>query len=99
LLTTDCTNALNIINNRRIIINNNIISQHPLWHMPFLHVLPAGSGPLLPKPHFLYQALENGTKPKVPSILTSPDGDYWKAVRQAAAPCFSMSNLKQVGGS
>jgi hypothetical protein len=32
-----------------------------------------------------------------PNILTSGDTAYWKAVRQATAPCFSMSNIKQVG--
>jgi hypothetical protein len=41
--------------------------------------------------------MEIFTRPKVPDILTSNDDAYWKAVRQAAAPCFSMSNLKQVG--
>jgi hypothetical protein len=32
-----------------------------------------------------------------PNILSSGDNAYWRAVRQAAAPCFSMSNMKQVG--
>jgi hypothetical protein len=45
----------------------------------------------------LYRALELGTEPKMPNVLTSPDDAYWKAVRQATAPCFSISNLKQVG--
>jgi cytochrome P450 len=44
----------------------------------------------------LYRAIELGTQPRMPNILTSPDGAYWKAVRQATAPCFSISNLKQV---
>jgi hypothetical protein len=44
----------------------------------------------------LYKAFEAG-EPKRPNIITSDDDAYWKAVRQAAAPCFSMSNLKQVG--
>jgi hypothetical protein len=41
--------------------------------------------------------MEIFTRPQRPNILTSDDGDYWRAVRQAVAPCFSMSNLKQVG--
>jgi hypothetical protein len=41
--------------------------------------------------------MEIFTKPQRPNIVTSDDGDYWRAVRQAVAPCFSMSNLKQVG--
>mgnify|MGYP001807491622 CR=1 FL=1 len=56
----------------------------------------AGHGPYLPKPEALYQALETGVRPKRTNMLTSPDDGYWKAVRQAAAPCFSMSNMKQV---
>jgi hypothetical protein len=44
----------------------------------------------------LYQALDNGNPP-LPNILTSGEDAYWRAVRQAAAPCFSMSNMKQVG--
>jgi cytochrome P450 len=51
----------------------------------------------LGKTRELYRALELGTEPKMPNILTSPDDAYWKAVRQATAPCFSISNLKQVG--
>lgn len=58
---------------------------------------PAGPGPYLPKPQFLYELLSAGIYPKRLNLVTSPDGDYWKAVRQATAPCFSMSNLKQVG--
>jgi len=57
---------------------------------------PAGPGPYLPKPQFLYELLSAGIRPKRLNLVTSPDGDYWKAVRQATAPCFSMSNLKQV---
>jgi cytochrome P450 len=56
----------------------------------------------LGKTRELYCAFEVGTKPHKPNILTSPDDAYWKAVRQATAPCFSISNLKQVrrrGGS
>jgi hypothetical protein len=44
--------------------------------------------------------MEIFTRPQRPNILTSedhPNGDYWRAVRQAVAPCFSMSNMKQVG--
>jgi hypothetical protein len=33
------------------------------------------------------------------NIVTAGDDAYWRAVRQAAAPCFSMSNLKQVSGA
>uniref|UniRef100_A0A383V6F6 Cytochrome P450 n=1 Tax=Tetradesmus obliquus TaxID=3088 RepID=A0A383V6F6_TETOB len=50
----------------------------------------------LGKTRELYRALELGTEPKMPNILTSPDDVYWKAVRQATAPCFSISNLKLV---
>jgi hypothetical protein len=42
--------------------------------------------------------LELAVHPQVPNILTSDDGEYWKAVRSAAAPCFSASNMKKVGG-
>lgn len=28
--------------------------------------------------------------------MSAPDGAYWKGIRQATAPCFSFSNLKQV---
>lgn len=53
-------------------------------------------GPYLPKPREIYESMEISTRPKVPNIVTANDGHYWRAVRQAAAPCFSMSNLKQV---
>jgi hypothetical protein len=56
-----------------------------------------GSGPLLPKPRALYEPFDKSYSPSVPNIFSSADDAYWKAVRQAAAPCFSMSNLKQVG--
>lgn len=59
-----------------------------------------GPGPYLPKPHALYEVLEVSTQPQRPNIVTSEDstanGGYWHAIRQATAPCFSMSNLKQV---
>jgi hypothetical protein len=32
-------------------------------------------------------------------LLLPADGPYWKAVRQAAAPCFSITNLKNVSSS
>jgi hypothetical protein len=51
----------------------------------------------MPKPRHVYAAVELSIQPRNPNILSADDGDYWKAVRQAAAPCFSMSNLKQVG--
>lgn len=51
----------------------------------------------MPKPRAFYESLEAAVKPKLPSILTVEDGDYWKAVRQGAAPCFSVTNMKQVG--
>jgi hypothetical protein len=60
------------------------------------HIL-SGPGPYLPKPRSIYEALETAVWPQRPNILTSDDDGYWKAVRQAAAPCFSMSNMKQVG--
>eukprot|EP00879_Flechtneria_rotunda_P010957 GHRR01011449.1.p1 GENE.GHRR01011449.1~~GHRR01011449.1.p1 ORF type:complete len:319 (+),score=84.89 GHRR01011449.1:395-1351(+) len=44
----------------------------------------------------IYGALELGTQPQLHNILTSTDNAYWKAVRQGTAPCFSVSNLKQV---
>ncbi|KAF6250905.1 cytochrome P450 [Scenedesmus sp. NREL 46B-D3] len=55
-----------------------------------------GHGPYMPKPNEAYKPLEKALKPSLPSVLTATDGPYWKAVRQAAAPCFSMSNLKNV---
>ena len=67
---------------------------------PWLPPLPCsiGSGPLLPKPRALYEPFDKSYTPSVPNIFSSADDAYWKAVRQAAAPCFSISNLKQVGG-
>lgn len=56
-----------------------------------------GPGPYMPKPRHMYAAVEMSIQPRNPNILSADDGEYWKAVRQAAAPCFSMSNLKQVG--
>jgi hypothetical protein len=56
----------------------------------------AGPGPYLPKPHHLYEPLESSYSPKRPNLLTSDENAYWKTVRQATAPCFSMSSLKQV---
>lgn len=44
----------------------------------------------------IYEALELGTRPQLHNILTSADDAYWRAVRQGVAPCFSISNLKQV---
>jgi hypothetical protein len=40
--------------------------------------------------------MEIATRPQAANILSAADGDYWRAVRQAAAPCFSMTNMKQV---
>jgi cytochrome P450 len=54
-----------------------------------------GPGPYLPKPREMHQALEVGVSPAIQNILTSPDGPYWKAVRQGTAPCFSASNLRK----
>jgi hypothetical protein len=80
-----------------------VVPVHPYaWHNqrsphePVVDFTTAGPGPYLPKPEALYQALETGVRPKRTNMLTSPDDGYWKAVRQAAAPCFSMSNMKQV---
>jgi hypothetical protein len=50
----------------------------------------------MPKARVVYQALEVAVKPKQRNIVTTEDGDYWKAVRQGTAPCFSMTNLKKV---
>jgi hypothetical protein len=50
----------------------------------------------MPKARVVYQALEKAVQPKQRNIVTTEDGDYWKAVRQGTAPCFSMSNLKKV---
>ncbi|WIA20759.1 hypothetical protein OEZ85_005126 [Tetradesmus obliquus] len=55
-----------------------------------------GPGPYMSKPNEVYKPLEKALTPSLPSILTAADGPYWKAVRQAAAPCFSISNLKNV---
>jgi hypothetical protein len=52
----------------------------------------------MPKPRHFYEALESAVHPKTQNILTADDGDYWKAVRQGAAPCFSVTNMKKVGG-
>lgn len=60
-------------------------------------LLLVGPGPYLPKPREIYESMEIFTRPKRPDIVTSNDDAYWKAVRQATAPCFSISNLKQVG--
>jgi cytochrome P450 len=54
-----------------------------------------GPGPYLPKPHEVYKPLEVAVSPAIQNILTSPDGPYWKAVRQGTAPCFSASNLRK----
>jgi hypothetical protein len=57
----------------------------------------AGPGPYFPKPREIYEVMEIATRPQAANILSAADGDYWRAVRQAAAPCFSMSNMKLVG--
>lgn len=51
----------------------------------------------MPKARVVYQALEIAIKPKQRNIVTTEDGAYWKAVRHATAPCFSITNLKKVG--
>lgn len=56
----------------------------------------AGHIPYMPKARVVYQALEKAVQPKQRNIVTTEDGDYWKAVRQGTAPCFSMTNLKKV---
>ncbi len=61
-----------------------------------LLLLLPGPGPYLPKARELYTPLEQFVIPNMPSILTSDDGPYWRAVRQATAPCFSATNLKKV---
>jgi hypothetical protein len=53
----------------------------------------------MPKPRHFYEALEAAVHPKTQNILTADDGDYWKAVRQGAAPCFSVTNMKKVCGT
>lgn len=55
----------------------------------------AGPGPYLPKPHAIYLVIGG---PIGSNIVTAGDDTYWRAVRQAAAPSFNMSNLKQVIG-
>lgn len=50
----------------------------------------------MPKPRAFYEALETAIQPRMQNILTADDGDYWKAVRQGAAPCFSSTNMKKV---
>jgi hypothetical protein len=60
------------------------------------HPTHAGHVPYMPKARVVYQALEVAVKPKQRNIVTTEDGDYWKAVRQGTAPCFSMTNLKKV---
>jgi len=67
--------------------------QHSLALSPH----PTGPGPYLPKPHAVYEMMEAMVSPRKPNILSSTDSQYWRAVRQATAPCFSLSNLKQVG--
>jgi hypothetical protein len=55
-----------------------------------------GPGPYLPKPHVMYKMLEASCSPSRPSLITCPDNAHHRAVRAATAPCFSVSNLKQV---
>lgn len=62
-------------------------------------LLHAGHIPYMPKARVVYAALEGAVRPRQRNIVTSEDGDYWRAVRAGTAPCFSMSNLKKVGGS
>jgi hypothetical protein len=56
------------------------------------------AGPIYaPKPPELYRIMEvSFYHPRRPNILSSADDKYWKAVRQAAAPCFSVTNMKLV---
>jgi hypothetical protein len=75
-----------------------LIRLTPCLHTSPLNTTAAAPGPYLPKPREIYESMEIFTRPKVPNIVTANDGHYWRAVRQAAAPCFSMSNLKQVSG-
>lgn len=58
----------------------------------------AGPVPYTPKARVIYQALEVAIKPKQRNIVTAEDspGPYWRAVRWATAPCFSITNLKKV---
>lgn len=71
-----------------------VLTLHPTAALSPCHH--AGPGPYCPKPRAFYEALESAIKPKLPNIVTAEDGDYWKAVRQGAAPCFSVSNMKKV---
>lgn len=67
---------------------------HSLCHITPAHPRP---GPCyMPKPHHLYAPLESSYSPKRPNLVSAADGGYSRAVRQATAPCFSFSNLKQV---
>lgn len=50
----------------------------------------------MPKAHVVYQALEGAVKGGHRNIVTTEDGEYWRAVRQGTAQCFSMSNMKKV---
>jgi len=66
---------------------------------PCASCIPPGPVPYLPKPTALYQVLEVSYSPRAPNLVSADDTmpqSYWKAVRQATAPCFSYSNLKQV---
>jgi hypothetical protein len=47
----------------------------------------------VPHPQF-YTLFETLTRPHRPSMLTSPEGAYWKAVRKAVAASFTTTNLK-----
>lgn len=53
-------------------------------------------GTYLHKSRDLYAALEVGVEPRTPNLLTDDDGPMWKAVRNAVAPAFSATSLKQV---
>lgn len=50
----------------------------------------------MPKARVVYQALEGAVKGGHRNIVTTEDGEYWRAVRQGTAQCFSMSNMKKV---
>eukprot|EP00879_Flechtneria_rotunda_P010935 GHRR01011426.1.p1 GENE.GHRR01011426.1~~GHRR01011426.1.p1 ORF type:complete len:628 (+),score=243.39 GHRR01011426.1:210-2093(+) len=50
----------------------------------------------IPKNRAVYHAIEAGSRPPLPNIVSSSDGDYWRAVRDAWMKCFTSPNLKRV---
>lgn len=56
---------------------------------------------LKPGPNYLgkdyatYEHFQLATQAGSPSLFSSPDNAYWKAIRKAVAPAFTMTNMKK----